>query len=414
MSSVWSVQLTCVVFGSIAAEKTTLMDNLNSSPHIVHTDELSRLSSLRDHLSRLRYDFAIVVLEHADDCLPACLLRYPELKVLVVTPNRKIGQVEKWLQQGATDVVSSQRQDKCSHSLQRMIEECRVRAQLRIATRKIDSQNKLQRILLDSRNEAVLLWQNGQVLESNSYLDELIGCHEEDPQKRSIEWKRWLSAPCYAELHSSHSTVSGKLIITNHSGLKYKAALEQVKLECGDARLIRINPQPMEQASWATESLDSSTGVLLQQSFINALDSWLQTSSRKRYKIVQIHVDEPDLLASHGRANTTVQELLSYRVASSLKQEFREGMIIGRTGPTTLTMLPLNLIKDSRGLSARIRTRLGNIGGLLEDVSHIRIKTLTLPTSSLCALDVLERLDRPPVLTRRISGPALPDLSFRA
>ncbi|MFT4727764.1 MAG: GGDEF domain-containing protein [Granulosicoccus sp.] len=401
MSSVWSVQLTCVIFGSRIAEQCELVDALKRSRHIAHADELSRLASLRDHLTRHRYDFVIVILTHPDDNLPACLLRYPELKVLVVTPARKIGPVEGWFQQGATDVVSCQRQDKYRHALERMIEECQLRAQLRVATLKIDSQNKLQQILLNSRSEAVLLWQNGQVIESNCRLDELIGCHHQDRQSRNIEWKRWVSAPCYAELHSVTTAVSSKLVVTNHSGSKYNAVLEQVNLEHGEAKLIRINPQPIGQTSWNSESLDSSTGVLLQQPFSNALDCWLQTTAQKRYTIVQIHVDEPDLLASHGRANSTVQELLSYRVASLLRQEFREGTIIGRTGPTTLTLLPLNLFKNSRGLAARIRSRMGDIGGLLEDTSHIRIKTLTLSTTALCASEIIERLDRPPLLTRR-------------
>lgn len=414
MSSAWSIQLSCVIFGRRIAENNDLFEELKHSTHIDHVDELTRLASLRDHLARHRYDFVIILLEHPEDSLPACLLRYSELKVLVVTPCRKTGPMEHWLKQGATDVVSAQRLEKCLHALKRMIEECRIRAQLRAATLKIDSQNKLQQLLLDSRNEAVLLWQNGQVLESNCRLDELIECHNEDPHSRSIEWKRWVSAPCYAELHSLTQTVAGKLIITNHSGLKFNAVLERVNLELGEAKLIRINPQPIVQASWVIDSLDSSTGVLLPQPFTNALDCWLQTTTLKRYTVIQIHIDEPDLLASPGRANSTVQELLSYRVASSLRQEFRQGTVIGRTGPTTLTLLPLNLFKDSRGLATRIRSRLGNIGGLLEDTSHIHIKTLTLSTTALCAAEVIERLDRPPLLTRRVTGPSLQDLSLRA
>jgi hypothetical protein len=414
MYPAWSVQLTCVIFGSSTADESEVVDALKHSQHIAHADELSRIASLRDHLSRHRYDFAIVLLAHPDDNLPACLLRYPDLKILVITPDRKIGPVERWFQQGATDVVSSQRHNKCRHAIERMIEECRVRAQLRVATLKIDSQNKLQQILLNSRSEAVLLWQNGQVLESNCRLDELIECHDEDPQSRSIEWKRWVSAPCHADLHSIAPAVSGTVIITNHSGTKYNAILEQVSIEQGEAKLIRINPKPIDQASWATESLDSTTGVLLQQPFINALDCWLQTTAQQRYTIVQIHVYEPDLLASHGRANSTVQELLSYRVAASLKEEFKEGTLIGRTGPTTLILLPLNLFKNSRDLAIRIRSQLGDIGGLLEDTSHIHLKTLTLSTIALCASEVLERLDRPPLLTRRVTGSRFQPLGERA
>ena len=410
MSTAWSAQLTCIIFGSHLAQTAELLDTVKRSKHIAHADSINRLAGLRDHLTRHQYDFVVVLLDDADDNLPACLLRYPDLKVLAVTPARKVGPVERWLEQGATDVVSSQRLGKYSHALERLIEECRTRAQLRAATLKIDTQNKLQQVLLNSRKEAVLLWQNGRILESNSRLDELIACDNGDPKSRNIEWKRWVSAPCYAELHSRNSTDSVNLIITNHAGLKYKAILEPITIEHGEARLLRINPQPIDQASWSKDALDSSTGVFLQQPFINALDCWLQTTARKRYTIIQIHVDEPDLIVGQGQANSTVQELLSYRVASALRQEFKEGTVIGRTGPTTLTLLPLNLLKNSNGFAARIRSSLGNIGGLLEDTSHIRIKTLTLSTASLCATEVLERLDQPPLLTRRVIEQPIPQV----
>lgn len=415
MSRSWPVPLTCVVFGTALAEHRELLAAVKHSTHITHADKLCRLPNLRDYLARHRYDLAIILLAHADDNLPACLLRYPELQVLVITPTRKIGPVKRWLQQGATDVVSGQRRDNYLHALERMIEECRIRAQLRAATVKIASQEKLQQVLLDSRCDAVLLWQNGQVLESNCRLDEPIGCYDDDPQSRSIEWKRWLSAPCYSELHSNYDQeLPDTLIITNHSGIKFSAAIRRVTTECGVATLIRINPQPIEQSSQAVELLDSSTGVLLQQPFVAALDCWLQTTHQKRYTIVQIHVDEPDLIASHGSANSTVKELLSYRVASSLRQEFKEGTLIGRSGPTTLTLLPLKLIRNSHGLAVRIRSRLGNIGGLLDDTSHIHIKTLTLSTRNLCASEVVERLERPPLLTHRAMQPNLQALSFGA
>lgn len=414
MPNAWSVQLTCVIFASHLVEKRDVISTLKCSRHIAHVDELDRLASLRDHLSRHRYDFVVVILDNPDDDLPACLLRYPELKVLVVTPTRKIGPVDRLLQQGAAEVVSYQRQEKCQHALERMIEECQIRAQLRAATQKINSQNKLQQILLDARSEAVLLWRNGRVLESNCRLDELIDCQNTDPRGRSIEWKRWLSAPCYAQLHSSAKTIPRTLVITSHSGSKFNAIIENVTLEHGKAKLIRINPQPIDHLSWTRESLDSSTGVLLQQPFQEALDCWLQTTSQQRYTLVQIHVDEPDLLASRGGASSTVQELLTYRVASLLRQEFTEGTLIGRSGPTTLTLLPLTLFKQSQGLAARIRSRLDNVGGLLEDISHIHIKTLTLSTNALCASEVIERLERPPLLTRRVAGPNVQVLSLLA
>ena len=72
-------------------------------------DEIPSIAQLRDHLSRHPYNFAVVMLDHAEDNLPACLLRYPELKVLVITPSKKAGPLEPWLTQGASDIVSLHR-----------------------------------------------------------------------------------------------------------------------------------------------------------------------------------------------------------------------------------------------------------------------------------------------------------------
>ena len=422
MTTDWTAPLTCLVFGTNNTHVDGIAALVGECDNISQIDEISRLASLRDNLSRYPYDFVVVMLENADDNLPACLLRYPELRVLVVTPARKVGAIETLLTQGASDVVSVQRRGKCRHALDRIITECRIRVELRIASRKLESQNRLQKILLDSREEAVLLWQNGEMLESNCHLDALIECHSQDNQGRGIEWRRWVSAPCYAELHSIVKPLLGSTIITNHRGAQYKAKIERLHLESGEAQLIRITPHAIDNASWNDKTLDTVTGVLLPDAFVNAMDCWLHSTDRTRYTVAQIRLNEPGLLSSESRANSTVQELLSYRIAALLEQEFKCGSLIGRTGATTMTLLPFESYKHSRDLATRIRRCLGTVGDLIDDTTRINIKTLTLSPHALSAREVVERLNQPPLLTRRIlktpelgvTNDSVPVLSVRA
>jgi len=387
MSHHWSIQLNCIVFGRDLSSKPQVSTRLRQLAAISQIDEISSLAQLRDHLSRHPYHFAIIVLDHADDNLPACLLRYPELKVLVITPSRKAGPIDPWRTQGASDIVSSHRPEKMKHAINRIVEESHVRAQLHAIQKKLDSQNRLQQILLDSRKDAVMLWQHGTIVESNRLFDDLINCHSSDNHSRSIEWKRWVSAPSYAELNTSEQPLVGSVNLSNHLGQRFETKIESIMLDTGKAKLIKINTRPLDQRAWDDISVDSATGMLLTKPFI---------------------------LRSQDKGNSTVKELLSYRIATLLKQEFSSLSLIGRTGPTKMTLLPLSPVSSSQGLSGRIRQTLGTIGGLVEDRQSVRIKTLSLSTSHLCAMEVMDRLEQPPVLTQRIVPSKTGPLRLRA
>jgi len=386
MSPDWSLQLNCVVLGRDLPSKTQVTAHLRHLDLISQIDEIPSIAQLRDHLSRHPYNFAVVVLDHAEDNLPACLLRYPELKVLVITPSKKAGPLQPWLTQGASDIVSLHRPEKMKHAIDRIVEESRVKAELCAVQKKLDSQNRLQQILLDSRKDAVMLWQHSAIVESNRLFDELINCHSSDSHSRSIEWKRWVSAPSFAELNTTKAPPVSPVNISNHLGQHFETKIEPITLDTGKAKLIRINPRPVDQHAWEAISVDSATGILLKKPFVSAVDSWLQSTDRSRYTIVQIQVDDPELLKTQDKGNSTVKELLSYRIATLLKQEFGSHSLIGRTA----------------------------IGGLVEDRQSIRIKTLSLSTSHLCAKEVLDRLEQPPVLTQRITPAKTESLRLRA
>jgi len=405
MFSNCSPPLSCVVYGAASAQRSSVAGVIRGLHQIEQIVEVSDLADLKNVLAADSYNFALILLSEDDDSLPACLLRYPEMKTLVLTATRKVGPIDFWLKQGVVDAVSVQRPNKYRHAIRRLAEESRVHAALRTMSERLDSQSKLQQLLMDSTNEAIVVWQDGQILMSNQRFDELIGSHFKDNVSRSIEWKRWLCAKCFGKLHTRKKSIKGRLLITNHRRQRFKAHVDIPEQTNHACQIIRIDPVPLPQNTTDEKRLDSATGVLLPDAFKSAMDSWLGTTKQTRYTIVQIHVNEPDLLIGQSRANNTVQELLTYRISALLQKTFKDGALMGRTGPTTLAMLPLNTNTDTRELANQIRERLGTVGELVEDTSRIRIKTLTLSPSTLRSHEILERLDQPPMLTRRIAKP---------
>lgn len=395
-----SLQLKSLVFATSPAQREVLISELESSASLECIDTPDDQAALRDSLLTRHYDFVVIAVDRGDERLPACLLRYPELQILVVTADRKTGSVNSWRQQGANDVVSSQRYEKLHHALERMLEDCQTRAQLRLATLKLASQDKLHKILLDTQAEALLLWQDGQILESNRCFDYLMDCNQN--AARGTDWQRWLSAQSYAELHERLPAKNGDIVISSALGQKYRARIESLTLDHGTAKLVRIDPRPIDPSQWIDEQNDSVTGVLRRESFLTNLDNWLQSSPLLRYTVVQINIEASDGLPVISGANSTLQELLAYRAANLLQQQFQDDMLMGRTGRTALTLVSRQPVKDSRKLASQLRQCLGTVGDLIEDPQQqIRIKTLTLSPTALSADKVLKRLEHHPLMTRR-------------
>lgn|GEM_PF-2048930 len=388
-----------LVFASVPAQRDALINALERSDQLECIDTPDNLAELRDTLQAHAYDLAVIIVDQDEQRLPVCLLRYPDLQVLAVTTRRKTGSIDSWRRQGANDVVSSQRQNKLQLALERMLEGCLTRSQLRLAMLKLASQDRLHKILLDTQAEAVMLWQNENVVESNACLDYLIGCTA--LSALATDWQQWLSKQSYAEIHRPLHATSDDVVITSAIGQKYRARVEHLALDSGPAILIRINPRPIDPSSWRDEQNDSVTGVLRRESFVTHLDSWLQSSRLPRYTVVQISIEIPDALQVAGSANSTLQELLAYRAANLLQQQFQDQMLLGRTGPTTLTLVSCQSVEDSRNLAMQLRRCLGTVGDLVDDPHHIRIKTLTLSPSALSAERVLNRLELHPLMKRR-------------
>ncbi len=100
------------------------MEWLSVSKRIASIECAHNEQALRKQLAITQRQLVIYIAEHRNQILPAYLLRYPDTRVLVLTPKRKLGGFIQWLQQGATDIVSLQKPVMVQHALSRLIDEC--------------------------------------------------------------------------------------------------------------------------------------------------------------------------------------------------------------------------------------------------------------------------------------------------
>lgn len=390
------VELSCLVYCNEDAHRNALHNEIDELSCVNRLELSGSHAELREALRASLFNLAVVFLSDTSEQLPACLLRYPDMQVLVVIPDRKTGSVDSWLAQGANDVVSILRADRLRHTLSRMFNECLTSAKLRQANCLLSTQYKLQQILLNTYTEALMLKQNGRVIESNNCFDNLINCTEHDNKARTIEWKRWISAQSFKELHDSEQLEHSETTISSTTNRHYCTRIETLILEGGPAQLIRINPSPIGLNSIPDLETDSVTGLLVRDSLTQRLQSLLQSAgSTKRYTALLITLPAPENASYFSGVDRTLQDLLIYRAANTIEQHFKGDTLIGRTGINTLLLARSTSNEQSRKLALRVRAAIGSLGGLLDDPASVYIKTLTLANNTLSAIEVMERLERP-------------------
>lgn len=391
-----TAQLCCLVLCNDSTPDDALRMALDTHPSVKKIEYIDTQNALRETLRTTSFDLLVVALSNTSKQLPACLLRYPDMQVLVAVPSRKIGSINTWLAQGANEIVSLQRKDRLVHTVNRMLNDSATRAKLRHVTSHLATQYKLQQILLNTYAEALVLTQNGCVIESNDCFDTLINCKQHDNKARSIEWTRWVSAQSYKELHDSALLEQNETTISSSNSRHYRARIESLVLEGGPAQLIRINPSPIGLNSLPDLETDSVTGLLVRDSFTQRLQSLLQSpGNTNRYTAVLITLPIPDNASHFSGVDRTVQDLLIYRAANSIEQHFKGNTLLGRIGINTLLLARPANSEQSRKLALRVKAAIGSLGGLIEDPASVFIKTLTLPPNTLSAIEVMERLERP-------------------
>ncbi len=180
-------RLNCVLRARDAAHADAVTNWLRVSARVGEITTCTNDTEFKDELqcrvATQPPDFVIVVV--AGDELPPHLLRYPDLKVLVLTTRRKVGSLTHWLQQGACDVASLTRPQQVQHALSRLIDECATARRVDLlATELLRSEARYTTLVRNSRSP-LSFWRDNELLACSPGFSAITGMVE---GSRTEEW----------------------------------------------------------------------------------------------------------------------------------------------------------------------------------------------------------------------------------
>lgn len=279
----------------------------------------------------------IIVIDNAEQSLPACTLRYPDMRLLVLTTSRKSGKLTRWLQQGATDVVRLKKSDAAQHAISRLIDECIS-----------DVQQQLLKDRLRQLDYEV------------NYLKSML-----QSDKRSF-------------------------LITASNEPRY-SAIEQIEsdLHC-------IKPPKIKDIVAKQKLRDVATGLPARTTVMERFQKMLQSEIKApRFTATLVRILTDKNTKEQSGAEKTVQDLTLYRAADALQKRMVQGTILGRVNQNALLLIQSSDIEPaSRDGANRVRKTLGSLGGLIDSERDVRINTMTLPAKTRISVDeVVARLE---------------------
>lgn len=335
-------QLNCLVLSGQEEHHKLVSGWLGVSKRVGSVTSVNDDASLCKHLSSTPADVCILVVENREQPLPACILRYPHMPVLVLTAGRKTGKLLLWLQQGATDVISVKKTAAAQHAISRLIDQSVAQQKQRF---------------LETRNQ--------QLEQEVAYLKSML-----QSDKRSFALS--------ASNDNTHDTL-----------LQLESALRQTQ------RPLIENVVAKQQAR------DEATGLPARRSVLRRFQTLLQADIKPpkfTAMLVRILTDSAShkgLATHHNGADKTVQDLTLYRAASALQKSMGANSIIGRVNTNALLLIQSSDTETvSRDAANHVRDTLGSLGGLIDGETDVRINTMTLPSKSrFTANDVVARLE---------------------
>ena len=344
--------LACVVAGPDGEHATRLTALLGRSARVGDVERAGSEVVLRHALAVRHRDLVVVVLDAPDRLLPASLLRYPDTRVLVVAPDGVRGTLSRWLQQGANDLVSPHDEDALAHALGRLVDECALVA----AARRLDTLVAAQRRrieILTARLEA--------------------GERRVGPVAASLPTPS-LSAPA------------------------------RVGAACGPG-----------EADEGADELDPASRLPTRTPTLAALER-LRTAPGSGAGHETGHggeheggrpEDEPDARLTalqvvlpagsvHDRLDRTLTDLAVCRAAEVLRGSLPGLLVLGRTRRDTLLAVCTGDPEAIGGqhAAARIATRLGSLGELVERAGDVRVDAIGGTVDAIATAALAERLER--------------------
>ena len=279
----------------------------------------------------------IVVVDNSEQSLPACTLRYPDMRLLVLTTRRKSGKLTSWLQQGATDAVSMRKSAAAQHAISRLLDECigEIKQQsLRARIQQLDYEVDYLKSMLQS-------------------------------DKRSF-------------------------VITASNDTKH-SVIRQVEsdLQC-------MKPPEIKDIVAKHRLRDVATGLPARTTVMDRFQKMLQSDIKApRFTATLVRILTDKNTKEQSGAEKTVQDLTLYRAADALQKRMVQGTILGRVNQNALLLIQSSDIEPaSRDGANRVRKTLGSLGGLIDAKRDVRINTMTLPAKTRLSVDeVVARLE---------------------
>jgi len=173
-------RLNCVLRASDAAHIDAVTNWLRISARVGEITTCTNDTEFKDELQQRAAtnppDFVIVVV--SGDELPPHLLRYPDIKILVLTARRKVGSLTPWLQQGACDVATLSRPQQVQHAMSRLIDECAMSKRVDLlATELVRSEARYDTLVRNSRTP-LSFWRDNELLACSPSFSAITGLLE--------------------------------------------------------------------------------------------------------------------------------------------------------------------------------------------------------------------------------------------
>lgn len=408
MGNSTNIQLACLIMAATGEHRADLEARLRVSRRVGRVDCVDDETALRHQLAVHRYDLAVLLTGESDALLPACLLRYPDMRVLVVTTARKTGPLEPWLQRGAADVVRFGKAAEMRHAVGRLLDDCIHYRQRDALLTRVSEQSRLTEQLFDHHPFGVAVWQNGQRISANQRFQRYTA---DDTSPGSVN--AWIvtepdrqarlcgepSVPLPDLLASLQDETGYTMRLRNRrNAQRFLMQAIPTRIDGAAAHLVQIRPLKTRPNHLPSLPTDSVTGLPDRSTSLDLLER-LITRLPETDAVTAVLLTVPsgaDDDQSLSGAERTLLDLAIYRASHRLQTLCKTGHhVLGRTRDNQLLLVqPATGGQSSRDLAKQATLALGTLGGMLDTGHDVQVHALTLGVGSLTARGFLARLER--------------------
>ncbi len=325
--------LSCLVLGEPGEHTDDACRRLRRSSRVGSVETLNDEIALGLDLAARRHDLVVVILPEPNAPLPRCLLKHPDVRVLVVAPDGVRGTLARWLQQGADDLVSPDDADAYDHALSRLLDACALAATARRQAVVIDVQRQRIESMIARSTLSV-----SAVPKKRRDRDASLN------QLRRKEPPRIVAAPQRTEQHGERDGLPGR-----------QATMK---------RLLALASRP--------------------------------ATHRTAAAAIQVTLPFAQCGRRSSQLDCTLADLAVYRAADALRCYAPKRLLVGRLRINRLVLLvetrDARRVEPTQ-LEASIRSQLATLGGLLGSADEIDIDIEKATLANLAVPSLIDRLE---------------------